>query len=156
MEPTSFVGIKLAAPLDESAKECPKENVYGAARYMLPLPAGQAECWEKEASSSNFTIAGGHVEELYLEESDVDSDTLLSALVMKYGPPMSMGNVELRNGAGGQFVSHTATWKGPNVTMFFQSIADKVNRCRVTLWSAKRASEMDAMHPKQEDLAKHF
>jgi len=130
-EPSSFVGIKLGAPLSASLPECPWDT-YGWVNFGKP-------CFK----SIDSHIEVHNVEnfsEILVEEVDgkvgsvacffpADTgNTVLRAMIAKFGLPHRRWTEQKTNSFGAVFNGQISLWEGRKTYIEFSSLTDEVDK----------------------------
>jgi len=142
-EPKSILGIGLGVPLSSSMAECPKRNA-------SPGPI----CWEKVGGMQSTYILNtpdigvkllsvvakiidGSVEKVDISFFTAQYREMASLLKIKYGEPTKAETIAMQNKMGATYDSIFMTWAGKNYTMYLDSMAGRIDRGVVSIYSEK-------------------
>lgn len=150
-EPSSFLGIRLLAPLSASVPNCPKEDRYGI-EYQKPCFEEVGAFFDVHNLTGRVTVleANGKVGKISCILKDRYADQVQKALIEKFGPPSTRKTSAIRTKAGVLYERLTLNWNGTNVSIQFDSIGEEADECEVT--ASTRAYEEEARRRYQKTV----
>jgi hypothetical protein len=129
-EPTSFLGVKLRAPLKESVPDCrakiwpePSEGfcTTSAHKDMRNSPIWNNPAWHQ---SYFATELNARVESVYANFDVGDLAKVSKALIEKFGEPTTNETSVVQNAMGAKFDKTVLTWQWPTTRMRLESRRD--------------------------------
>jgi hypothetical protein len=156
-EPTSFFGVQFGSPISQSLPECPKEVVYGVVRYNSY--GITASCYEDNGGGWEIEhvepmrpalveAIDGRVSFISATFSTADSETVMNALLAKFGKPTESAVTTLQNASGAKFDRTTLRWEGKDVWIIYRSIGSRSDEGLLTVSTAASRAKMDAERQK--------
>ncbi len=148
-EPTTFLGIKLNEPFNNSVSmECPPEFKYkkdyaNTTDVAINLPDGVL-CYNYTPSDGYLSVLpnplpmpisldvvtdnntlSGNVERIQSVFFTKDFSELIAIFVAKYGPPHKQLVEKLKTKGGQEFDNNIADWNGKNVSIHMESLISR-------------------------------
>lgn len=180
--PRDFMGVQLGEPFEMA--ECASKTSYGLTTYVFEHDQPVKPCWRhtfgdpgtpldvsdaevqfypaRESSPagvsfSRVLIVNGRAEGVSASTNGVTGqESILAALMRKYGTPAKLQDEEVQNRMGATFTSYTAAWGDPALQVSFYGVAGRIDSGLISVRTAIGQAHEEAKERAREAAAPSF